>query len=33
MKMSAVLSEGFLQALPEEERKKLGRSGMTSKEA
>ena len=33
MKLPAVLSEGFLQSLPEAERKKLGRAGMTAKEA
>jgi hypothetical protein len=33
MKLPAVLSEGFLRALSLEECRKLGRSGMTSKEA
>ena len=33
MKLPAVLSEGFLQSLPEAERKKLGRAGMTQAEA
>jgi hypothetical protein len=33
MKLPAVLPEGFLRALSLEECRKLGRSGMTSKEA
>jgi hypothetical protein len=33
MKLPNVPSEGFLQALPPEERKKLGRAGMTKGEA
>lgn len=33
MKLPAVPSEGFLQALPEEERKRLGRAGITAAEA
>ena len=33
MRRPVILSEGFLQALPAEERKKLGRSGMTAREA
>jgi hypothetical protein len=33
MKIPNVPSEGFLNALPDAERKKLGRAGMTSKEA
>lgn len=33
MKLPAVPSEGFLQALPEEERKRLGRAGMTASQA
>jgi hypothetical protein len=33
MKLPAVLSEGFLRALPIEERRKLGRAGMTAAEA
>jgi hypothetical protein len=33
MKLPPVLSEGFLQALPEEERAKLGRAGITAGEA
>jgi hypothetical protein len=33
MKLPAVLSEGFLRALPIEERRKLGRAGMTTAEA
>jgi hypothetical protein len=33
MKLPAVLSQGFLKGLPEEERKRLGRAGMTQEEA
>jgi hypothetical protein len=33
MKLPAVLSEGFLRTLPIEERRKLGRAGMTAAEA
>ena len=33
MKLPAVPSEGFLAALPEEERRKLGRAGITREEA
>jgi hypothetical protein len=33
MKLPAVLPEGFLRALPLEERKRLGRAGLTSEEA
>jgi hypothetical protein len=33
MRLPAVLPEGFLKALPAEERKKLGRAGITSEEA
>jgi hypothetical protein len=33
MKLPTVLSEGFLQALPKEERKKLGQAGVTAAEA
>lgn len=33
MKFPTILSEGLLQALPPEERKRLGRSGMTRAEA
>jgi hypothetical protein len=33
MKLPSVLSDGFLKALPVEERRKLGRAGMTSEEA
>jgi hypothetical protein len=33
MKLPAVLPDGFLQALPETERKRLGKAGMTAHEA
>jgi len=33
MKLPAVLSERFLQAMPEEERKRLGKAGVTQAEA
>jgi hypothetical protein len=33
MKLPKILSDKFLEAMPAEERKKLGRGGMTSKEA
>jgi hypothetical protein len=33
MKLPAVVTEGFLQSLPEHERKKLGKAGITAKEA
>ena len=33
MKLPTVLSEGFLQAMPEAERRRLGKAGMTQKEA
>jgi hypothetical protein len=33
MKLPAVVSEGFLQALPEEERQRLGRAGITAAQA
>jgi len=33
VKLPAIVSEGFLQSLPEDERKKLGRAGMTRAEA
>jgi hypothetical protein len=33
MKLPAVLSEGFLQSMPAEERKRLGRAGLTQAEA
>jgi hypothetical protein len=32
MKLPAVLSQGFLKGLPEEERKRLGKAGMTQEE-
>lgn len=33
MKLPAVVTEGFLQSLPEHERKKLGKAGITAREA
>ena len=33
MKLPTVLREGFLQAMPEEERRRLGKAGMTQAEA